>query len=292
MLWRARQFEFVFPRPVLLMGVVNITPDSFSDGGAFLDPERAISHARRLAEEGADIIDLGGESSRPGATPVPEAEELRRVLPVIKELAAKLAIPISIDTMKPGVARAAMQLGASIINDVAANREDPEMWRVAAATGAGYVLMHSQGSPETMQKNPVYKDVVAEVNNFFGERLERAAACGVKPEQMALDVGIGFGKRPEDNLQLLANLGAFEKWERPLLLGASRKSFMRTVSGSPVQDRLAASLACACWGVQRGAGIIRVHDVAATRQALAMTGALMDRQVNGNSHKNNFAGAL
>jgi dihydropteroate synthase len=292
MLWRARQFEFVFPRPVLLMGVVNVTPDSFSDAGAFLDPESAVAHALRLAEEGADIIDLGGESSRPGATPVPEAEELRRVLPVIEKLAAKLAIPISIDTMKPSVARAAVQSGASIINDVAANRDDAEMWHVAAETGAGYVLMHSQGSPETMQKNPVYKDVVAEVNSFFGERLERVAACGVKVEQIVLDVGIGFGKRPEDNLQLLANLRAFNQWERPLLLGASRKSFMRTVSGSPVQDRLAASLACACWAAQQGARIIRVHDVAATRQALAMTEALQDRQINGNLHKNSIAGGL
>jgi dihydropteroate synthase len=292
MLWRARHFEFVFPRPVLLMGVVNVTPDSFSDGGEFFDAARAVTHALRLAHEGADIIDIGGESTRPGAKPVAEAEESRRVLPVIKELAPKLAIPISIDTMKPGVARAALQSGASIINDIAANRDDAEMWRAAAESGAGYVLMHCQGSPENMQINPVYKDVVAEVNTFFGERLERIAACGVKAEQIALDVGIGFGKRLEDNLQLLANLRAFKKWERPLLLGASRKSFLGTVSGSPAKDRLPASLACACWAAQQGAAIIRVHDVAATRQALAMTGVLLDRQLNGDIHTDNFAGGL
>ena len=255
MLWRTRQFEFVFPRLALLMGVVNVTPDSFSDGGQFFDAERAVAHAlRHLAAEGADIIDIGGESTRPAAPPVAEAEELRRVLPVIKELAAKLAIPISIDTMKPGVARAALQAGASIINDVAANRADEEMGRAAAESGAGYVLMHMRGTPENMQKNPVYNDVVAEVNIFFGGTV--AAACGargVQAEQVALDVGIGFGKRVEDNLQLLAHLRTFTKWGRPLLLGASRKSFLgHLVRVHRHEDRLPASLACACWAVRTG----------------------------------------
>jgi dihydropteroate synthase len=281
MLLRARQFEFVFPRPALLMGVVNVTPDSFSDGGEFFAADRAAAHALALAAEGADIIDIGGESSRPGAQPVAEAEELRRVIPVIQELASRLAIPISIDTIKPAVARAALRAGASVINDIAANREDEEMWRVAAESGAGYVLTHMRGVPESMQINPVYTDVVAEVDEFFGERLRRLAACGVKAEQVVLDVGIGFGKRLEDNLQLLARLRGFTKWERPLLVGASRKSFMGALLGCPVKERLPSSLACACWAVEQGARILRVHDVAATRRALGMTGALMARQTNG-----------
>ncbi|MGD1083914.1 MAG: dihydropteroate synthase [Verrucomicrobiota bacterium] len=286
MLLRARQFEFVFPRPPLLMGVVNVTPDSFSDGGEFFAADRAAAHALQLAAEGADIIDVGGESSRPGAKPVAEEEELRRVIPVIQELAGKLAIPISIDTIKPAVARAALRAGAGIINDIAANREDEEMWRLAAETGAGYVLTHMRGMPETMQIHPVYEDVVAEVDEFFGERLRRLAACGVGADQVVLDVGIGFGKRLEDNLQLLARLRSFTKWERPLLLGASRKSFMGALLGCSVRDRLPSSLACACWAAQQGARIIRVHDVAATRRALAMTGALMERQTNGEHQTN------
>jgi dihydropteroate synthase len=280
MLLRARQFEYVFPGRALLMGVVNVTPDSFSDGGEFFSTDRAVARALQLAAQGADFIDIGGESTRPGARPVPEAEELRRVLPVIEQLAGKLAIAISIDTIKPAVARVALRAGASLINDIAANRDDDEMWRVAAQSGAGYVLTHMQGTPETMQHNPVYKNVVAEVNEFFGGRLARLAACGVPAEQVALDVGIGFGKRLEDNLQLLARLGAFAKWHRPLVLGASRKSFLGQMSGASPPERLPSSLACACWAVQQGAGIIRTHDVAATRQAVELTGALSQRQID------------
>jgi dihydropteroate synthase len=274
MVLRARQFEFVFPRPALLMGVVNVTPDSFSDGGRFADASAAASHALQLAGEGADIIDIGGESSRPGATPVGEEEELRRVLPVITQLAGKLSIPISIDTVKVAVAKEALKAGASFINDIGANRTDQQMWRLAAESGAGYVAMHMQGSPPTMQENPSYRDVTAEVGDFFEDRLKRLRACGVSMEQVVLDVGIGFGKRPEDNLRLLAHLHRFTKWGRPLLLGASRKSFMAHCSGA--KDRLAPSLACACWGAQNGAHIIRCHDVAATRAALRMTEALMN----------------
>jgi dihydropteroate synthase len=260
--------------------VVNVTPDSFSDGGEFFSTDRAVARALQLAAEGADFIDIGGESTRPGARPVPEAEELRRVIPVIEQLAGKLAIAISIDTIKPAVARAALRSGASLVNDIAANREDGAMWRVAAQSGAGYVLTHMQGTPENMQINPVYKNVVAEVNEFFGGRLARLAACGVPAEQVALDVGIGFGKRLEDNLQLLARLRAFTKWQRPLVLGASRKSFLGQMSGVSLPERLPSSLACACWAAQQGAGIIRTHDVAATRQALGLTGALMQRQID------------
>jgi dihydropteroate synthase len=267
-LLRARQFEFAFPRPALLMGVVNATPDSFYDGGRFGTVEAAIAHALQLAGEGADIIDVGGESSRPRANPVSEAEELRRVIPVLEALAGAVSIPLSIDTVKPAVAREALRAGASIINDIAANREGDEMWRLAAETGAAYVVVHMQGAPATMQDNPSYDDVVSEVNRFFQERLNRLRACGVNPEQVVLDVGIGFGKAPGHNLQLLGHLARFTKWERPLLLGASRKSFMGRVVGAKLQERLPPSLACACWGVQNGARIIRCHDFSSTRHAV------------------------
>ena len=277
---RARQYTFAFPRPALLMGVVNATPDSFYDGARFVDAEGAVAHALRLVSEGADMIDIGGESSRPGAAPVSEAEELRRVMPVLEALSASVAVPLSIDTVKPGVAREALRAGASIINDIAANREDEEMWRLAARTGAAYVTVHMQGSPATMQKNPVYDDVVAEVGHFFEDRLKRLLSCGVNAEQVVLDVGLGFGKRLEDNLRLLARLNCFTKWERPLLVGASRKSFLGAASGAQVLERLPPSLACACWSAQNGVGIIRCHDVAATRHAVGMTEALMKQQTN------------
>ena len=256
------------------MGVVNVTPDSFSDGGKFNSPKAAIAHGRRLIDEGADILDIGGESTRPGAAPVKETEELRRILPVVEGLAAK--VPISVDTIKPTVARAALKAGAVIINDVAANRTDPEMWAVIAEASAGYVLMHMQGTPQNMQDNPRYKDVVREVNEFFDERLKRLNAFGVAADQVVLDVGIGFGKTVEHNLQLLASLKAFIRWKRPILLGASRKGFIGRITGAEQPaERLAGSLACACWGVSSGANIIRAHDVAATRQAIGMTESIL-----------------
>jgi dihydropteroate synthase len=273
---RARQFTFTFPRPALIMGIVNVTPDSFSDGGKFLDPQVAVAHALQLVAEGADLIDVGGESTRPDAALVSEAEELRRVLPVIERLAEGVKVPISIDTMKPSVARAALGAGASLVNDVAAHRADPEMWRVVAEAGAGYVVMHMQGTPQTMQHKPHYDDVVAEVNGFLGDRLERLQEAGVTAEQVVCDPGLGFGKTVEHNLQLLGALGSFTKWNRPLLLGASRKSFLRAfASGTMAGVRLPGSLACACWGVARGANIVRTHDVEATRQALRVTEALL-----------------
>lgn len=260
------------------MGVVNVTPDSFSDGGRFFSPEGAVEQALRLAAEGADILDIGGESTRPHAPPVAEAEELRRVLPVIERLAAKLRLPLSIDTQKPGVARAALAAGASIVNDIAANRADDEMWRAVAAGGAGYICMHMQGTPQTMQARPLYADVVQEVDAFFGERLDRLAGAGVAPEQVVLDPGIGFGKTLEHNLQLLAGLARFTSWGRPLLLGASRKSFIGRLLGDETADRLPGSLACACRAVEAGVNLIRAHDVAATRQAARLTEAIRARQ--------------
>jgi dihydropteroate synthase len=270
----ARQFEFVFPRPALVMGVVNVTPDSFSDGGKFSDPARAAEHALELVAQGAEILDLGGESTRPGAEPVGEAEELRRVLPVIEQLAARVKIPLSIDTMKPAVARAALRAGASLVNDVAANRENDAMWQVVAEFRAGYICMHAQGTPQTMQANPVYADVVREVDDFFRSRLRRLNACQVAAEQVVLDPGIGFGKTPAHNLQLLANVGSFTTWQRPLLLGVSRKSFMGKLLGAEVNARLPASLACAILAVAAGVQIIRTHDVAETVQAVRMAEAI------------------
>jgi len=277
MIFRAGRFEFVFPRPAMVMGVVNVTPDSFSDGGQCFDHAAAVAHGEELVREGADIIDVGGESTRPQAEPVSEAEELRRVIPVIEGLAARVKAPISIDTMKPAVARAALAAGASLVNDVAANREDDAMWRLVAETGAGYVAMHMQGTPQTMQTNPVYGDVVREVNKFFADRLKRLKDCGVAAEQVVLDPGIGFGKTVEHNLQLLRGLGSFTNSGRPLMLGVSRKSFLGKVAGDADAERLSAALACTVLAFEAGAGMFRTHDVAATVRALRMAEAVLAR---------------
>ena len=262
------------------MGVVNVTPDSFSDGGKFLDVDAAVAHALKLFSDGAEILDIGGESTRPGAEPVGEAEELRRVIPVIKKLAATLKIPLSVDTMKPAVAQAALAAGASIVNDVAANRTDEVMWKIVAAAGAGYICMHAQGTPQMMQKNPAYKNVVAEVAEFFCAQLEKLNACGVTSEQVVFDPGIGFGKSLEHNLSLLAGLERFTKLDRPVLLGVSRKSFIGKFSGAETNQRLPASLACATLAVADGVEIIRTHDVAETVQAIRMAEAVLTRKNN------------
>jgi dihydropteroate synthase len=277
MIFRARQFEFVFPRPALVMGIVNITPDSFSDGGNFFDTNAAIEQARKLIDAGAEILDLGGESTRPGATPVSEKEERRRVVPVVEKLAPEINVPVSIDTMKPAVARVALEAGASIVNDVAANRSDPEMWKIVSEFRAGYICMHAQGNPLTMQKNPVYANVVREVGEFFQERLEKLTLNGVAPEQIVFDPGIGFGKTPEHNWRLLAHLQSFATLARPLLLGVSRKSFLGKFSGADANARLPASLACATLAVASGAHIIRAHDVAETVQAVRAAEAVLAR---------------
>ena len=279
MIFRARQFEFIFPRPTLVMGVVNVTPDSFSDGGQFLDANAAVEHALRLAGQGADILDIGGESTRPGAEPVEEKEELRRVIPVIENLAAKIKIPLSIDTVKPAVARAALQAGVSIVNDVGTGREGASMWKVVSQFRAGYICTHAQGEPRTMQQNPAYADVVREVGEFFLERLTfMLNEAGIAVEQIALDPGIGFGKTLEHNLELLANLRSFAKLRRPLLVGVSRKSFIEKLLGAKLNERLPASLACATLAVADGAQIIRAHDVAETVQAARMAEALLARR--------------
>jgi dihydropteroate synthase len=272
----ARQFQFVFPRPALIMGVVNVTPDSFSDGGKFFDTAAAVAHGLRLVEQGAEILDVGGESTRPGATPVDEAEEIRRVVPVIGQLTAQVKIPVSIDTTKPAVAKAALNAGASIINDVLAVRGNEAVWKLVADFQAGYICMHSKGPLAAQAENPVYADVILEVNEFFQEQLGALLnAAGVVPDQVALDVGIGFGKSPEHNLRLLANLRNFTRLRRPLLVGVSRKSFIGKLLGAEVNERLPASLACATLTVESGAQIIRTHDVAETVQAVRLTEALL-----------------
>jgi len=278
MIFRARQFEFVFPRPALVMGIVNVTPDSFSDGGQFLDSAAAAARGAELVAQGAEIIDVGGESTRPGAEPVSEEEELRRVLPVIERLVARVKVPISIDTQKPSVARAALQAGASVVNDIAASRGDREMWRVVAEADAGYVCVHMQGTPATMHLNPIYGDVLQEVHAFFVDRLERLKQAGVEAVQVVLDPGIGFGKTLEHNLQLLAGLGRLTRLERPVLLGVSRKSFIGKLLGLEVPARLPAALACACLAVEAGAQMIRAHDVAETAQAVRMAEAILARK--------------
>jgi dihydropteroate synthase len=278
MLFRCRQFEFRFPRPTLVMGIVNVTPDSFSDGGQFQNPDEAVSHALDLIQHGANILDIGGESTRPGAAPVAEAEELRRVIPVIEQLAARVSVPLSIDTMKPAVARAAVAAGASLVNDVAAYRADDAMARLVAETGAGYVAMHMQGLPQTMQAHPSYTDVVREVREFLRERLAHLSAVGVAPEQVVCDVGIGFGKTLAHNLQLLAALRSFTTLERPVLVGLSRKSFIGALTGATVAERLPGSLAGAVLAVAAGTHIIRTHDVAETVQAVRVAEAILEQQ--------------
>lgn len=275
--FRARQFEFRFPRPALVMGVVNVTPDSFSDGGKFLETDAAVVHALTLVAQGAEILDIGGESTRPNAEPVSEQEELRRVIPVIEKLATATKVALSVDTMKPAVARAALQAGASIVNDVAANRSDSTMWKAVAEFQAGYICMHAQGSPQTMQRNPAYADVVREVGEFFRGRLEKLNASGVSADQVVLDPGIGFGKTLEHNLQLLASLRSFTNLQRPLLLGVSRKSFIGKLLGAEAGNRLPASLSCATLAVASGVQIIRTHDVAETIQAVRMAEAILQQ---------------
>src|SRR3954463_14776529 len=245
------------------MGVVNVTPDSFSDGGLFLDAEAAVKHGLQLRDEGADVVDVGGESTRPGAEPVDEAEELRRVVPVVESLAGSGA-RVSIDTAKAGVARAALTGGASIVNDVTAFRGSPEMAGVVAEGGAGCVLMHMLGEPRTMQRDPRYDDVVSEVRAFLEERLAFAVSEGVPEERVWLDPGIGFGKTLEHNLELLRRLREIVAIGRPVVIGTSRKSFLGKLTGGKAEgERLPGTIATNVIALERGASVFRVHDVAA-----------------------------
>lgn len=254
----------------LIMGILNVTPDSFSDGGQYAEPEPAIARGLAMAAEGADIIDIGGESTRPGAAPVPEAEELRRILPVLRGLSRVTTAALSVDTRKAGVAQEAIGAGAHILNDVSALRSDPAMAAVARATGAGVVLMHMRGEPGTMQQDPRYEDVVAEVCAFLEERLRYAEAQGVDPRTLAIDPGIGFGKTVEHNVRLLAGLSALARCGRPVVVGVSRKRFIGAITGREVCDRLAGTLAAEVFALLGGAQVVRVHDVRETADAIKM----------------------
>jgi dihydropteroate synthase len=266
---RCGRYALPLDRP-LIMGVLNITPDSFSDGGRFLDPGRAVAQGQMLVEQGADILDVGGESTRPGAEPVPLAQELDRVLPVVEGLRT-LEVPISVDTYKPAVMRAALQAGASMINDVNALQCEGALDAVRASDCA-VCLMHKQGDPRTMQDNVHYDDVVREVGAFLSERAEACAAAGIARERIVLDPGFGFGKRSVHNLELLRNLRTLAAPGFPLLVGLSRKSTLGKLTNKPVAERTIASVTAALLAVQRGAAIVRVHDVAQTRDALSILG--------------------
>lgn len=256
------------------MGIVNVTPDSFSDGGQFFDPLRAVDRAMKLVEDGADILDLGGESTRPGATPVPEDEELRRVVPVIRELAKRTAIPISVDTMKANVARAAIDAGAVIVNDVAGLRE-PEMAAVCRDGRVGVVVMHMKGTPQTMQKDPSYVDVVADTVGYLTDRLKVLGDAGLSTDRVCLDPGIGFGKTFDQTMAQLRRLPEYAAIGRPICLGVSRKGFLGQVTGRDRAGRLAATLAVNCFAVATGsAHVLRVHDVKEHVDAVKMWGAV------------------
>jgi dihydropteroate synthase len=263
-------------RPFEIMGVVNVTPDSFSDGGTFDDDAAAVRHARRLVEEGAAIVDVGGESTRPGAAPVSAAEERRRVVPVVEGIAALgLGARISVDTMKLEVARAAVDAGATYVNDVTAFRHDPELAGLVADRGLECCLMHMLGEPRTMQEDPRYDDVVSDVKAFLEERLAAAVAAGVAEERVQLDPGIGFGKTLEHNLELLRRLGEIAAIGRPVVLGTSRKSFIGRLTGRDVAGRVHGTVATCVLGYERGARVFRVHDVAAVHDGLSVAAATL-----------------
>jgi dihydropteroate synthase len=245
----------------LVMGVLNVTPDSFSDGGRFLDPDAAVQHAMEMVRDGVDILDVGGESTRPGSDPVPADEELERVVPVIGELARRCEVPVSIDTQKAAVARAALDAGAQIVNDVSALRTDPEMAAVVAEADAPAVLMHMQGTPRTMQESPVYEDVVDDVKAWLADRMETAERSGIGRDKLLVDPGFGFGKRLGHNLEMLRRLAEFHELDAPLLIGTSRKSMIGAILGVPAQDRLHGTLATVACAVMSGAHVVRVHDV-------------------------------
>jgi dihydropteroate synthase len=261
-----------------VMGIVNVTPDSFSDGGLYLDARAAIDHALALEDSGAAILDVGGESTRPGASPVAENEELRRVVPVIEGLReAGSRAQISIDTSKAAVAAAALQAGATLVNDVTALRADPEMAELVARSGADCCLMHMLGEPRTMQRDPRYEDVVSEVKAFLEERLEVAVGAGIAEERVVLDPGIGFGKTTEHNLELLRRIGELVALGRPVAIGTSRKSFLGKITARPVEDRIAATIATNVLAYAAGARIFRVHDAGPIHDALAIAAATVQR---------------
>ena len=277
MIWKVRGQSLDLTHRALLMGIVNVTPDSFSDGGSFLDPRAACKQGLKLVEEGADILDIGGESTRPGSHSVPLEEEIQRVIPVIQRLRQETKALISIDTNKAAVAQAAMDAGADIINDITGLRGDENMPRVVSQSGAGVIIMHMKGTPRTMQDAPAYQDIMSEIGDFFRQSVALALSSGIDPMSIALDPGIGFGKTPEHNRQLLAGIGSFAKTGHPILVGASRKSFLGWLAGSTaMEDRFWPGVATTSLCRERGAKIFRIHDVKPHHDALRMTEAILN----------------
>ena len=258
------------------MGVLNVTPDSFSDGGHFVDPLQALDHVQRMAEEGADIIDIGGESTRPGAAPVDEEEEIKRLTPVLQALGRRISVPISVDTRKAAVAQLALDCGASMINDVSALRDDPEMGRVVAKAGAGVVLMHRQGDSRTMQQAPAYQDVIGDIRQFLTDRLSAACEKGIHPRNILLDPGIGFGKNVSHNLTIINRLDQLLNLGRPIIIGISRKSFIGQILEKPVENRYMGTAAAIAIAVLMGAHLIRVHDVGLMRDVAKVATVLRE----------------
>ncbi|MGD0487089.1 MAG: dihydropteroate synthase [Syntrophorhabdales bacterium] len=271
MAWRKR-----FKDKLLVMGILNVTPDSFYDHGAFFSRDRALDHALRMIDEGADIIDVGGESTRPFSEPTPRAEELARILPVIEAVRKHSDVPLSVDTYKAVVARAAIAAGADIINDISSLSFDPDMADVVAGSGVPVVLMHIKGTPRDMQKDPTYKDVVGEIREFFVERIAFAKSAGIDEENIVIDPGIGFGKQLQHNLTIIKELGRLKELGQPLLIGTSMKSFIGRIMGTTaLEDRAEGTLASVAMSVWNGADIVRVHDVARTRRVITFMEALM-----------------
>ncbi|MGC1323465.1 MAG: dihydropteroate synthase [Candidatus Udaeobacter sp.] len=277
-IWKIGKRVFDVSRNGLIMGVINVTPDSFSDGGEFLAADKATEHGLQIAAEGAHIIDVGGESTHPGSEPVTADQELRRVIPVIENLRQKLDVPISIDTSKAEVARAAIQAGASIVNDITGGQGDEQMLPLVAETKSAFIVMHMQGTPRTMQIQPRYTDVVAEISEFFRQQYARAIGLNIDPMAIAFDPGIGFGKTLDHNLELLAQLERLRAHDRPLVVGVSRKSFLGKLIGSPeISDRLVPGLALSALLRARGADVFRVHDVKENVYALRVSEAILQR---------------
>ena len=271
---RCRKRTFTLGGRTLLMGVLNVTPDSFSDGGIYFNKEKAIAHGLRMVEEGADLLDIGGESTRPGSKPLELEEELRRVIPVIESLVKEVDVPISIDTYKSKVAQKAMEVGAEIINDISGLNLDPDLAQVAAKGNAPLILMHIRGTPETMQKDVHYDSLFSEILQYLKESIQKAESAGLDPEQIIIDPGIGFGKTLDDNLLIIKNLSEFRVLGKPILLGTSRKSFIGKILNAEVEDRLEGTLSSIAIGVLNGAHIIRCHDVLQAKKAIAVADAI------------------
>jgi dihydropteroate synthase len=271
---RCRQKKYSLGKRTLLMGILNITPDSFSDGGQYFDKERAIAHGIKMAEEGADILDIGGESTRPGSKPLPLEEEIRRVIPVIEVLAKELDVPVSIDTYKSAVAEIAVDAGAQIINDISGLHFDPDLGKVAAKKDVPLILMHIRGTPETMQKDVHYNSLFSEILRYLKESIQRAESAGVDPQQIIIDPGIGFGKTVDDNLLIIKNLSEFRILGKPILLGTSRKNFIGKILNAEANERLEGTLSTIAIGVLNGAHIVRCHDVLQAKKAIALADAI------------------